>query len=100
MGERKRKYQAQDGFEREVIFDADEPDKFVIKTSQDLEPVLDAIAASRDVQQKGANRKIATLPIFIVEDLIHRGIYYDEDRFRVWLNSSEATPWKTWRGRV
>ena len=100
MGERRRKYQAQDGFEREVIFDADEPDKFVIKTSQDIEPVLDAIAASRDVQQKGANRKIATLPIFIVEDLIHRGIYYDEDRFKTWLNSSEAAPWRTWRGRV
>jgi hypothetical protein len=100
MGEQRRKYQAQDGFEREVIFDSDIPDKFVIKTSQDIEPVLDAIAASRDVQQKGANRKIATLPIFIVEDLIHRGIYYDEDRFKVWLNSAEATPWRTWRGRV
>ena len=100
MGERRRKYQAQDGLEREIIFDSDAPDRFTIKTSQDIEPVLDAIAASRDVQQKGANRKIATLPIFIVEDLIHRGIYYDEDRFKTWLNSSEAAPWRTWRGRV
>ena len=103
MGEQKRRYVAQDGLERTVIFDLDEPDRFTIKTSQDIGPLRDAIAYESSLPRRrnpAKNEKIATLPLFVVEDLIHRGIYHDEDAFKKWLNSSECTPWRIYRGTV
>jgi hypothetical protein len=48
----------------------------------------------------GDDKVVATLPAIVVEDLIHRGIYHDEDAFRRWLNGPEAAPWRKWQGRV
>ena len=101
MGEREKGYQARDGVERTMIFDPDEPDKFIVKTTQDIEPILDGIARDRELMRNnGHNKLVARLPTFIVEDLIHRGIYFDEPAFRRWLNGPEATPWRIWKGEV
>ena len=99
MGEQSRKYQARDGFTRTVIFDGD-PDRFTIKTTMDVEPILDGIHRDRETMRHGVNKLAARLPMFIVEDLIHRGIYGDEDAFKRWLNGPEATPWRIWKGQL
>lgn len=98
MGEQRRRYQARDGIEREVIFDSDFPDTFTVKTSQDIEPILDGIARDREIMRHGMNKLAARLPTFIYEDLVHRGIAGDDDAFRKWLNGPEATPWRIWKG--
>ena len=100
MGEHKRRYMARDGFARTSIVDDETPDRLVVLTSQDLEPILDSIARDRELMPHGVNKLAARLPMFIVEDLIHRGIYHDEDALKRWLNGPEASPWRIWRGTI
>ena len=100
MGEARRRYEAHDGFSRTAIVDDDCPDRLVIKVSQDIEPILDGIARDRETMRHGTNKLAARLPLFIVEDLMHRGIYLDEDAFKRWLNGPEAAPWRIWRGVI
>ena len=46
----------------------------------------------------GVNKLAARIPLTVYEDLKHRGIADDEAKFKAWLNSSEATPWRIWLG--
>jgi hypothetical protein len=98
MGEARRRYRAHDGIARETIVDGG---RLTIKTSQDLEPVLDSIARDREIMtQRGDNKLLGRLPAIIVEDLIRREIYDDGPKFDKWWNSPEADPWRIWHGRV
>ena len=100
MGEQKRRYQARDGVTRDLIYNPDEPGVLTVHTRQDLGPIIDGIARDREIMPHGVNKHVARLPMFIVEDLIHREIYDDQDAFKKWLNSNEAAPWRIWRGQV
>ena len=100
MGEARRVYHARADLVRETLHDNDRPEGVVIKTTQDLEAILDGIARDRETMRHGVDKLAARLPLVIAEDLDRRGILNDEDAMRIWLNSSEATPWRIWRGRV
>ena len=100
MAERQRIYKDSDGIRKTLLWDDEDPDRFVIKTEQVLDDILDGIARDRDVPQKGDNRLAARLPVFVYEDLVKRGIAGDEDRFKAWLNGPEADPWRIYRGRL
>jgi hypothetical protein len=78
-----------------------ESDRVTIGVSQDVEPILEEIAALREFVRPGStNYHAARLPVTIYEDLKTRGIIDDEDAFRRWLNSSEAAPWRIYQGRL
>ena len=99
MGEARRRYLFRDGVARETITNED-GDVF-IKTSMDVEPVLDSIARDRELMtQHGDNKLLGRLPMIVVEDLIRRGIYDDPERFDHWWNTIEANPWRIWKGRI
>jgi|HubBroStandDraft_3_1064219.scaffolds.fasta_scaffold67279_2 hypothetical protein len=100
MGEARRRYEARDGVARTLIIDDDTPDRFHVLTQQDIEPILEGIARDRETMRHGVNKLAARLPLFIYEDLLHRGIIGDEDAFKKWLNGPAAAPWRVWRGRV
>ena len=100
MGEAKRIYRAHDGVVRTSIVDEEQPGRLVVQTSQDIEPVLDSIARDRETMAHGVNKLAARLPLFIWEDLVHRGIAGDEDAFKRWLNGPEAAPWRVWKGSL
>lgn len=96
MGE--QKYSTRNGVHRTLITDDDTPDVFHVKTSMDVEPILDSIARDRETMPHGVNKLAARLPLFVYEDLLHRGIIGDEDAFKRWLNGPEAAPWRIWKG--
>ena len=100
MGEARRRYQNRDGVARTLITDTDRPDRFIVQTTMDVEPVLDSIARDREIMPHGVNKLAARLPMFIYEDLKHRGILDDEDAFKRWLNGPEAAPWRIWKGAL
>ena len=89
----------QDGIVRETIYDPGEG-RLVVNMRQNVDEILAGIERDRDAMKRTMNKKVATLPAFVVEDLTHRGIYDEPDRFDAWLNSSEADPWRVWRGRI
>jgi hypothetical protein len=98
VGEARRRYQHRDGVSRETIFDGH---YLHIKTSMDVEPVLDSVARDREIMRNsGDNKLLGRLPMIVVEDLIKREIYDDPDAFDRWWNSIEANPWRIWRGRI
>jgi len=100
MGEARRVYRARDGVRRTLIHDEATPDDVTVKTEMDVEPVLDSIHRDRELMRHGYNKLAARIPMIVVEDLIRRGIYHDEDALKAWLNSSEASPWRIWKGTL
>ncbi len=101
MGEARRRYQARDGVVRTLISDDSDPFTFTVQTTSDIEPVLDSIARDQEIMsQRGPNKLAARLPLFIYEQLQRQGIADDPDRFKIWLNSSDAEPFRIWKGRL
>src|SRR4249920_2146256 len=100
MGEHKRRYSARDGIVQHLITDSDHPGRLVMQSTMDVEPILDGIARDREIMRHGVNKHAARIPGFIYNDLKERGIADDEDAFRKWLNSSEAAPWRIWKGEI
>jgi|SRR5579864_43519 len=98
MGEARRRYLARDDVARSTITDGE---TLTIHTQMDVEPVLDSIKRDREIMpNNGVNKVLGRLPMIVVEDLIKRGIYDDPDAFDRWWNTTEATPWRIWGGRV
>ena len=101
MSESRLIYKDEDGIRRTAIADSDRPGKLIVLTQQDIEGTLAMIEQQREIDQRGAtNKKVATMPVFVMENLKQRGIWDDPDAFDKWLNSSEATPWRVWGGSV
>ena len=98
-----RIYRDADGVRKTLIWDTEDPNKFVIKTEQDLTEIIAGIERDREFS---AGRRVKDsepshrLPVIVWEDLKKRGIADDDDAFRKWLNSSEATPWRLRQGNV
>ena len=99
MSETRRLYMVDGGIVRETIYDHAEG-RLVVRMRQNVDEILAGIARDRETMRRTDMKKVATLPAFVVEDLTHRGIYDDRDAFDAWLNSSEADPWRVWKGRV
>jgi hypothetical protein len=96
--ERSRVYQDADGVRRTLIVDDERPG-FVVHTAQDVEPVLDSIERDRAIMKHdGVNKLLARIPVSIFERSVHEE--WDEGDWKKWLNSSEAAPFRVWRGRV
>ncbi len=100
MGEQKRRYDARNGVERTIISD-DASDVFHVHHQQDVEPILDSIARDREIMPNtGENKLAARIPTVIYEELERQGIVDNEALFKAWLNSSDAAPWRIWKGRL
>jgi hypothetical protein len=72
-----------------------------VKHSQDVEPILESIARDREIMRNnGDGRLTHRIPTVIYEELQRAGIADDPPLFKVWLNSSEADPWRIWKGQL
>ena len=103
MAERMRIYRDSDGIKKTMIWDDEDSSQVTIKTEQDLTEILDGIARDRELSAgRRARDQEPThrIPTIVYEDLKLRGIADDDDAFRKWLNSSEATPWRIRAGTV
>ena len=99
--EQRQVYRDAYGVRRTLIWDDERPDQVTVHTEQDVEEILAGIARKRELHRaRGDNVYAATLPLIVVEDLVRRGIYYNEPAFKAWLNSDEAREWRVWQGRL
>jgi hypothetical protein len=100
VGEARRRYDARNGVERTLILD-DASSRFTVHHQQDVEPILDSIARDREVMRNDGDFKLThRIPTVIYEELQRQGIADDPDLFKIWLNSSDATPWRIWEGKT
>lgn len=99
MAEERHVYHNADGVTREMLFDREQPDQFVVKTSVDMTQVLESIKVDAENHQvRSDNKLVARIPMTIYERSMLEG--WDEDDWKKWLNSDEAKPFRVWRGRV
>ena len=101
MGEQKRRYSARGGVVRTILTDDATPNVFHVKHSQDVEPILESIARDREIMRNNGDGKLThRIPTVIYEELQRAGIADDPSLFKMWLNSSEADPWRIWKGQL
>jgi len=92
-------YADANGVRRTMIVDDERPDRFVVHTEQDVEPILDGVARDREIMSHaGVNKLVARLPVELFERAVHQN--WDESDWRRFLNGPEAAPFRVWRGRV
>lgn len=100
MTEQRYRYQARGGVERFIIYDDETPDRFVIQTSQDIEPLLDSVARDREIMRNdGVNKVLGRVPVAVYERAVHE--QWDEGDWRKWWNG-EGRAFRIWNpgGRV
>jgi hypothetical protein len=94
-----RVYQDRGGVKRSTIVDNDRPGAVTVHTRQVLDEVLDGIARDREIMpQTGPNKLVARVPITVYEQSVREG--WGDDDWKRYLNSSDATPFRIWRGQV
>jgi hypothetical protein len=99
MAERSTVYRDADGVRRTLITDDERPQDFVVHTEQVLDEVLASVERDREtMRHDGVNKLLARIPVAIFERSVHQ--QWDEGDWARWLNSSEAAPFRVWRGRV
>ena len=100
MTERRTTYREwADGVRRTLITDDERPEDFTVHTQQDIEPILDSVGRDREtMSHNGVNKLLARIPIEIYERSVRE--QWDEPTWARWLNSSEAAPFRIWRGNV
>ena len=99
MSERQRIYRDRDGVRRTMLWDDEDPDQVTVHTQQDVEPVLDSVERDRAMMaHDGVNKLLARIPVSIFERSVHE--QWDDGDWKRWLNSSEAAPFRIWRGAV
>ena len=99
MSERQRVYRDADGVRRTLIWDDEDPDAVTVLTEQDVEPILDSVERDRAIMRHdGVNKLLARIPVAIYERAVLE--QWDEGDWGKWLNSSEAAPFRIWRGDV
>ena len=99
MTERRTLYRNADGVRRTSITDDERPGALAVHTEQVLDEILDSVERDREMMShNGVNKLLARIPISIYERSVHEG--WDEQTWARWLNSSEAAPFRIWRGAV
>jgi hypothetical protein len=85
MAQQRHYYHDRDGVRRSLIWEDDEPDKFVVHTEQDLEPLIELIAIEREVMRNnGPNKLLGHVPVCVAERAVHE--QWGEDDWRKWWN--------------
>jgi hypothetical protein len=97
--ERKSVIKDEDGIRRTLMTDSEDPARFHIITEQNVDEVLESI--KRDTEnhrERTTNKLLARIPMTVYETAIAKG--WDEGDWKRYLNSSDAAPFRIWKGRV
>tara|TARA_Y100001938_G_scaffold132090_1_gene190010 strand:- start:1432 stop:1776 length:345 start_codon:yes stop_codon:yes gene_type:complete len=87
--------------------------KYHFEDVQDINPILEKnkFEANNDLykvrgMQDAKMYKVASIPLIVVQQLAQKGIMtnggriLDRDRFKKWMNSTEAKPFRIYQGNV
>jgi hypothetical protein len=88
-------YEDRNGVRRTLIADDERPDQFVVKTSQDLEPILDSVARDRELMPNSGDMKVlGRVPVAVYERAVHEE--WEESDWRKWWNG-EGRAFRIWK---
>ena len=80
----------------------EEDGKYYINRVQDVEPIIDdnKVDYNNGTQQGSDMRRVASIPLVIVDELMRKGIWGDPARLKVWLNDPDNRLFRTSPERV
>lgn len=81
--------------------DTDEPDKFTLQVTEELDQLIDYCKAKREAMTGRAPEgmvHVAEVPLSIAETAEQEG--WDKADWNRWLNDPANACFRTWRGRV
>jgi hypothetical protein len=85
MSERRRIYRDRDGVRRTMIWDDEDPDNFVVKTEQDVEPIIEGIKRDREIMLNDGDMKhLGRVPVAVAERAMLQR--WDESDWAKWWN--------------
>lgn len=94
MSEQRHVYLNRDGVRKTVIWDDSEPDRFVIRTEEDIEPLLLSVHRDRELMRNdGVNKVLGRVPRTVAERAVHE--QWDESDWRRWWNG-EGRAFRIW----
>jgi hypothetical protein len=100
MAQQRHVYLNRDGVRKTLIWDDDAPDHFVIRTEEDIEPLLESVHRDREIMRNnGPNKVLGRVPRTVVERAAHE--QWGEDDWRKWWNG-EGRAFRIWNpgGRI
>lgn len=74
-----------------------EGDEFILRHRQDVGELMEVNKALRnqhDGRFKETYNLALQIPAVVMDDLHRKGILHDPDRFKAWMRSEEADPWR------
>jgi hypothetical protein len=87
-------YQNRNGVRRTIIYDDERPDRFVVQTDQDVEPILALVAAEREIMRNTGDMKfLGHVPVAVAELAVHE--QWDESDWAKWWNG-EGRAFRVW----
>jgi len=88
-------YADANGVRRTLIADDERPDQFVVKTTQDIEPILESVARDRELMRNTGDAKVlGRVPVAVAERAVHQ--QWDESDWRKWWNG-EGRAFRIWK---
>jgi hypothetical protein len=87
-------YHDADGVRRTLITDDERPGVAIVKSEQDIEPILESVARDREIMRNdGVNKLIGRVPVAVYERACLE--QWDESDWRKWWNG-EGRPFRIW----
>lgn len=79
-----------------------DPDQFTVQTAQDVSPIIQHCKDRREdlAGYRDGLVPVAEIPLFIAEQMMQDGSFYDDDAIRRWLNDPDNRCFRVWEGRV
>ena len=88
-------YEDANGVRRTLIAVEERPDQFVVKTTQDIEPILESVARDRELMRNTGDAKVlGRVPVEVYERAVHQ--QWDESDWRKWWNG-EGRAFRIWK---
>lgn len=82
--------------------DTSDPDRFVVQTTENLEPIIKHCKARREglVARPDGLVPVAEMPMSVVERAMAEGWFDDDDAIRRWCNDPANAVFRIHEGRV
>lgn len=94
MAEQHHVYLNAHGVRKTLHWDDERPDGFVIRTEEDIEPLLESVHRDREIMRNdGVNKVLGRVPRTVAERAVHE--QWDEGDWRKWWNG-EGRAFRIW----
>ena len=84
-----------------IHIDAHDEDRVVEVTTEDLDPLLEAVKRAQEYHKQGSDMKLAAyMPVHVAEKMMREGSWNDRAAIGRWCNDPANKPFRIWQGRI